>query len=384
MGFFYRNQLRLEATFLEYTRRYLHEVASNYAYILLFLIFTAGLFALFIFQHCAFSSKGHSDRNFFNFFNPGFLGVLNVIELIWGLRFLRDAFNYCVSGNAADWYWGPQLFDSQAKVSNIRWSTSFHRLITKNWGSVAGGSFINAFFEIPSLLLELVVCHKKTCCSRLGETCDSRCSCFSFISDLVRTDAYAFIHFSGLGFCTAARECAKINRETDTFVGTQNPFKRYRFIVHVFAVALLSFLGYLFANVRVININFWHIATIITLSYAVVTWFIDIYGAGAEGVSTCFYAEHYTARSYEFMQRAIPVLYLLLSPIARKSNTAALDQMSFATETAEPGLDKIAFIIIASRDQTIKCSSMLACLDRLSMAFSSWTIDCFMCPIMRV
>jgi len=94
MGFVYSNQLRLQGIFLDYSRRFLHEVSSTLFYIPIFIIFKIGLFALFIFQHCAFSSSHHSNNNFFDFSNPGFLGVLNILELIWGLRFLRDACNY--------------------------------------------------------------------------------------------------------------------------------------------------------------------------------------------------------------------------------------------------------------------------------------------------
>jgi hypothetical protein len=40
---------------------------------------TFGLFCLFIFQHCSFSSKIHSNSNFYDFSNPGILGWLNII-----------------------------------------------------------------------------------------------------------------------------------------------------------------------------------------------------------------------------------------------------------------------------------------------------------------
>lgn len=91
MACLYQNSLRLQGIFLDYARRFNLDVPFGYLYILIFLVLTVGLFALFIFQHCAFSSKVHSNGNFFDFSNPGFLGVLNILELIWGLQFLRDA-----------------------------------------------------------------------------------------------------------------------------------------------------------------------------------------------------------------------------------------------------------------------------------------------------
>ena len=49
--------------------------------------------------------------------------------------------NFVVSGNAVEWYF--------KTVSESRHCTKpFVRLLTKHWGSVVGGSFLNAFFKI--------------------------------------------------------------------------------------------------------------------------------------------------------------------------------------------------------------------------------------------
>jgi len=50
-------------------------------------------------------------------------------------KFIYFKDNYCVSGNAVDWYW-------TTKSSCCK---PVQRLICKNWGSVVGGSFMNAF-----------------------------------------------------------------------------------------------------------------------------------------------------------------------------------------------------------------------------------------------
>ena len=46
--------------------------------------------------------------------------------------------NFCVSGAAVDWYW-----HRPAKTGCF---APFQRFLCKNWGSVVGGSFLNAFF----------------------------------------------------------------------------------------------------------------------------------------------------------------------------------------------------------------------------------------------
>lgn len=93
MGVLYRNSLKLQGIFLDYSRRFLVEKIWVFAYIPIFMILTALAFALFIFQHSAFSAKSHANSNFYDFSNPGFLGWLNIIEFLWILQFFRDACN---------------------------------------------------------------------------------------------------------------------------------------------------------------------------------------------------------------------------------------------------------------------------------------------------
>ncbi len=158
----------------------------TFLYIPVYLLFTAGLIALITWQAACFSSAW---GNKIGWLHGGFFAVMNILEFIWGLQFLRDSFNFCVSGAAADWYWNP------SKASCFE---PYQRLLCKNWGSVVGGSFLNAFFEIPTLLIELLVCHPQTCCSKIGTVCYNSCNCLTCFFDLVRTDAYSYINISGL------------------------------------------------------------------------------------------------------------------------------------------------------------------------------------------
>lgn len=76
---------------LDYARRFLSENPYTFLYIPVYLLFTLGLIALFVFQHCAFSSRGTTSMSFFNWANPGFWGILNILEFIWAFQFLRDS-----------------------------------------------------------------------------------------------------------------------------------------------------------------------------------------------------------------------------------------------------------------------------------------------------
>jgi hypothetical protein len=88
---FYNNEIKFQGVLLDYARRFLNESPNTFLYIPLFILLTIGLIALITFQHCAFSSANNTSTNFFNFANPGILAILNILEFIWGLQFLRDA-----------------------------------------------------------------------------------------------------------------------------------------------------------------------------------------------------------------------------------------------------------------------------------------------------
>jgi hypothetical protein len=93
MFWLYRNSLKIQGIFLDYGRQFLHEVKSAWAYLFIFFIFLTGFITLIVFQHLAFSSRSANNNNYWDFSNPGVLGVLNILEFIWGLQFLKDACN---------------------------------------------------------------------------------------------------------------------------------------------------------------------------------------------------------------------------------------------------------------------------------------------------
>lgn len=190
---------------------------------------------------------------------------------------------------AVDWYWGKNA---------AHWYTPMRRLVTKNWGSVVAGSFLNAFFEIPTLIAELFTCHKGTACNRAGEACESNLFCFDYVFNLIRTDVYSYINLSGIPYCNSARECAKICHANDQFVGNYNPLKHLRFVITVFAVAFCTLFGFIFANIRLNTLSFWHIAFVIVVVYAVLSWFIDICVDAAESIATSFFVEHFQSHDY--------------------------------------------------------------------------------------
>ncbi len=198
----YSNAVKFQGLFLHYATRFLAKHLSNAVYLVLHLIFLAGLIVLFIWQYSCYSSINSENRNYFNFCNGGIWQIFNILEFIWGVEFLRDSYNFCVSGGATDYYWRQE--NKQSCYA------PFSRLICFHWGSVVGGSFLNAFFQVPTLLIQLFTCHPTACLGKLGVCCNDSCKFLTCLFDLVRTDAYSYINFGGLPFCNSARECSKI------------------------------------------------------------------------------------------------------------------------------------------------------------------------------
>lgn len=106
--------------------------------------------------------------------------------------------NYTVSGIGSEWYFH--------KLGMCCYPLK--RLFCKNLGSVAGGSFLTAFFYLPGLVV-----------SFLAERVDSCvCNCL----DLARGDAYTYIYLTGNSYCPSVRQvqylCARsrICRENES------------------------------------------------------------------------------------------------------------------------------------------------------------------------
>ncbi len=84
----YSSEVKFQGIMLEYSVRFLNENPCTFTYVPLYLLFTAGLFALIFWQQACFSSWW---GKYIGFGTGGVWGVLNVLELIWGLQFLRDS-----------------------------------------------------------------------------------------------------------------------------------------------------------------------------------------------------------------------------------------------------------------------------------------------------
>jgi hypothetical protein len=93
--FCYREEIEVGAIFMAYSNQFLKETPQLLLYILLFLVLSAGLVVLCVWQYIAFGtiSTPYLTKGdlYFSSAQNILLQVLNLIEFIWGIQFLRDA-----------------------------------------------------------------------------------------------------------------------------------------------------------------------------------------------------------------------------------------------------------------------------------------------------
>ena len=155
------------------------------------------------------------------------------------------------------------------------------RFFKFNFGSVVGGSFLNAFFNFIDFLFEALRCYPEGSCAKCAPCCTAFskvCGCFC---DLVRNDAYAYINLTGIPYCNAARNCEVLCNSSRLFVGSQSVMFFYRLLAHAFCVGLTALLGYWMMKAKIDGINVQSLIIILILAYCIVTYFIDIHADAA-------------------------------------------------------------------------------------------------------
>ena len=125
-----------------------------FAYIPLFLILTAGLVALFIWQYIAFGtySDPHLNNKTDLYFSSSMsipLQILNVIEFIWGLQFLRDACKHLLYYSQLRGFWKLCRMVLQERSPYQRYSLlqALHKTSLQELGKRCRGIFPECFLQ---------------------------------------------------------------------------------------------------------------------------------------------------------------------------------------------------------------------------------------------
>lgn len=107
--------------------------------------------------------------------------------------------NFIISGSATQWY---------LQQSENGLCFTFTRMIKYHFGSVVGGSFLNAFFNIIDFVFESLRCYPDGRCNKFAPCCNIIFDTFlGFLCNLVRTDVYSYVNMAGIPYCNACRNC---------------------------------------------------------------------------------------------------------------------------------------------------------------------------------
>jgi hypothetical protein len=285
-------EIQIQGTYLRYATIFLVERPANFVYVFVWILLFLGLAALIIFQQIAYSYGARWNNNLFNFFNPYFWGVVNFLELLLGLQFLKDAFIFVISGNAVDWYW--------RRNSNEHLNLGLTNLLCHNWGSVVVGSYLNLFLRPLFLFLEIFSCHPRGCCRSLGVCCaDNACT---YLLTFIRTDAYAYTNIFGAAYCRAASECTRLCDLSPHFTTSQSPLRNYRIIATIFLTVVAFILGHIIFHARVSPPNFWFALTLLLTANALISSFVSLAASAAEGLMTSTQVELDYLGNYDYLQ----------------------------------------------------------------------------------
>lgn len=134
-------------------------------------------------------------------------------------------------------------------------------------------------------------CNPKGECGRASKCWKESCCCCNFIFELVRPDAYAYMHLSGIPYCNAARQCEALCERTHLFSSDHSCIRLYRAAAQIFLVSLTVIFTFIVLFHRAYSANFVIVFLIVVTSYLAVTHFADLHSNAAEGLITCYLAE---------------------------------------------------------------------------------------------
>ena len=133
------------------------------------------------------------------------------IEFFWGLAFLKESFNFLISGTTVYFYFKNQLSIPFALGNFFK----FH------WGSVVAGSFLLDFFYIFDIFYDFMKPKNEESLSTFAKIC----CCCDRVLGLARSDTFSFLNLIGQPYCNSARYCEEIDDRSDTFEGSQSVFR---------------------------------------------------------------------------------------------------------------------------------------------------------------
>jgi hypothetical protein len=211
------------------------------------------------------------------------LTFFQIIQVIWGTMFLKEAFNYLVSAEAVEWYYGRECACGNGVFT----------LVCKHLGSVIACAFMNAFFGVADFIFDALI-------PNLND--DNKCfyciNRFAGFFDLARSDSLTLVYLSGNAYCNSARYSeylsvkSTIANQLTQSAESQSASRIYRYTAH-FALAgiitLVAFwvFGFTFKNEVAIP----GMLILLLISMGVATFFISLHADAGEAILVLFLME---------------------------------------------------------------------------------------------
>jgi uncharacterized protein YacL len=149
---------------------------------------------------------------------------------------------------------------------------TFELLIFKHFGSIIASSFINGFFYVPDMVVDIL---------RLW------CNISFKILDLVRSEALAYVSLMSTPYCNSAMYCVYLSENTLISDYTQTIMRTFRIAAHVTIAGIVSIVG-LYING---SVEPYTVAATFILGVFVSTFFISYNTDSAEALMMMFELE---------------------------------------------------------------------------------------------
>ena len=152
-------------------------------------------------------------------------------------------------------------------------------LFTKHFGSVAGGSFLNAFLFIPNLFIDL-------CCNHVDKFC---CNCL----DLPRGDAYPYIYLTSVSYCPAVRQVQYLCKRSRICRGNESTNVFYSLAARLVIALSTTMIAYWIMQGRLTGgvVNPYVLLGVFFMALFITNFFVDIHVNVAEALMVAFLAE---------------------------------------------------------------------------------------------
>ncbi len=203
------------------------------------------------------------------------LTIFQVIQIIWGTMFLKEAFNYLISAEAVEWY-----YKKPSALGNAAFT-----LVCKHIGSVIACAFMNGFFGIADFIFDAII-------PPMDETngCYHCINRFAGFFDLARSDAMTIVYATGNAYCNSARYCEYLASKKSNTEYSQSASRIYRYCAHFALSGIISLVAFwIFGLTAELSIP--AMIILLFMSMGVATFFISLHADAGEAILILYLME---------------------------------------------------------------------------------------------